>query len=197
MHVVKLLILCSLYVLHFAGAQLLSCSDVGCPTDSLNGISTCHVEDGSIRAAGISNFTTSLMAEPWTWTVAYTSPDLLSANVERRFYLGYPPQLALQAESNFQGCALFFIGSEAALKIEAGTCSDVLGDNCLADLTRSATELVTAFQKNSSTRLNCSAIAESLSNAAPSSCPVAGQWGNITAKGIANQGKTSNSAYSY
>ena len=170
-----------------ASAQLLSCTDINCPTDS--GLARCQVDNTTVTKLGVANFTSSLSPNPLTWTVGLAPAVFTDSTDQRRYYLGTPPELDLSNLADITGCALFFTGIEASLsfpglnsyqKITTDTCADALGSTCVSELTNQALNLV-ASSTNSS-NVQCFDIAQTLQSSPPLSCTKAGTWGNITAK---------------
>lgn len=177
-------------------AQLLSCAEIGCPTDSYTQ-STCEINNSRISTLGFTNFTTSLTTEPLSWTVGYeVDPTNVYGNgTDTRFYyLGTPPTLALNSVDSLSGCALYFTGIQGALSFApagssnltgdqlSGTCRDALGQTCVADLIKQSLRISDDLSGNGT--FQCSSLADALLGDPPSSCPTTGNtWGTILAKG--------------
>lgn len=167
-----------------AMAQLLNCAEVPqCPIP--NTLSQCRVDGRLMTAIGVGNFSSAISQSPLTWTVTYSMALDATAVDERRYYLGYPPELDIQALPSVSSCALFFTGIEAGLSFvkdgdtrqkgpTPGTCDDALGTTCVADLMKQAQGLATSNQ-------DCTTLAQMLQVAPPTSCTGAGNWGNIVA----------------
>lgn len=173
-----------------ARAQLLSCSDVDCPT---NGASArCQIENTTLTQIGVANFSSSLSPHPLTWTVGYTPESFTYSTNQRRYYLSTPQGLDLDTRTDVTGCGLFFTGVEAGLSFVkpdgtlqnlgtiSGTCTDALGSACVSNLTSQAREL--AANLTASGDFQCSDLARVLQGSPPESCTLAGTWGDITAK---------------
>ncbi|RMD41788.1 hypothetical protein DV735_g3302, partial [Chaetothyriales sp. CBS 134920] len=176
-----------------ASAQLLSCSEIDCPTET-GGLTRCNVDNTTLVKVGVANFSSSLSPTPLTWTVGL-APEIFTADGidQRRYYLGTPPELDLSTLTDITGCALFFVGIEASLvfpgmdqypyqKIATDTCADALGSTCVEELTNQTLNLVPSWIN--STNAQCSDLAQALQSSPPESCTSAGNWGNITAKAI-------------
>ena len=169
-----------------AMAQLLNCAEVPqCPME--NGLSKCRVDGRLMTAVGVGSFSSSLSQSNLTWTVTYSQKLNGTGVDERRYYLGYPPELDFQTLSPFSSCALFFTGIEAGLSFlgddytsqsqkgpTRDTCDDALGTTCVADLMQQAQGLAISNQ-------DCTTLAQTLQVAPPTSCTRAGNWGDIVA----------------
>lgn len=170
-------------------AQLLGCSQVQCPMNNI--LSNCRVEGTTFPLLGIANFSSSLSSNNLTWTVGYFGGATVNDTEHKRYFLGTPHDLNLNARTDFTGCALFFTGIEHSLQFPpdgtginegslSGTCAGVLGGTCVSDLTSQAHNL--AANLTSSGSLQCSDIAQALMSSPPVTCLSEGTWGNVTAK---------------
>lgn len=170
-------------------AQLLSCSEIQCPMDNV--FSECKVEGTKFPLLGVANFSSSLSPENLTWTVGYITAATINDTDQKRYFLGTPRGLDLNARTDLTGCALFFTGIESSLRFKSngsatsegslsGSCGDALGSICVSDLTNQARDLVA--NSTTSGELRCSDIAQALQSSPPGSCIRGGTWGNITAK---------------
>lgn len=183
---------CWIAVFTSAGrAQLLGCDSIGCPKDSSSN-DVCPIGSTTARAIGITNFTSSLNSDPFTWTVAFSSqisPSNSSVDLlERSYYLGTPPSLDLATETNVKGCGLFFedvVTRGDFSPSTAGTCSDLLGASCVSDLISQANKTLSQLLADEDTSFVCSKLAVQLRDNAPSSCTLdnVGQWGAIAVQG--------------
>lgn len=149
------------------------------------------------RIFGVSQFTTSLMTDPLSWTVGYVlgTPNNGANGADQRFYyLGTPRGLHLNLVSSLSGCALSFVGIGAGLSFVpfgaplvsdmnqvSGTCDDAMGASCVSDLVQQCQNYTNALNSNGT--FQCSSLAEMLKENPPVSRPTAGTWGDITVRG--------------
>lgn len=169
-----------------ASAQLLSCLDVHCPYSY--GLADCHIDNTTCTEIGVASFSSSLSPNALTWTVGWAPKVFTQSTDQRRYYLGTPQGLNLNARTDITGCAFFFTGVQAGLSFvkpngtsvdlgaESGTCADALGSTCVFDLMGQARDLAV------SPDFQCTNMAQELQSSPPQSCTKPGTWGNITAK---------------
>lgn len=133
-----LLLLCSI---HSAHAQIVGCEDpdISCPTkDNAARGGICSVDDGNIGTVSFSsNVSTSA---PLTWTMTQGDSEggtTMPPYAYRTFFLGYPPNVAFETVTSYEGCAMILSNVTSALQLPAGFddfenfgCPTVLGEAC-------------------------------------------------------------------
>ncbi len=166
-----------------AFAQLLSCSDVGCPPDSRLNDAWCEVDDEIISSIGVTSMNTSIHTEPLAWTVALSRGDLGPGDLttfHKEFYIGQPSSLNLKEIATISGCALMFTGATlqfapnltlSQMDDENGSCADALPAQCVTDLLSEAQNLVGKTELQSGSSMDCATLAQFLSARMPSTCP--------------------------
>lgn len=165
-------------------AELLGCDAVGCPVGEFR-TAQCKVGNATLRAVGITNFTTTIDTRPLTWTLGLQefrqagNDSQGNLALDRNFYLGTPPSFQLRGRT---GCALFFEGIAPNLTTtnkENFTCSDALNKDCVSDLIVQA-EASSQILSDSDF---CNSLRGSLISKPPSTCKlVKGEWGTIVAR---------------
>jgi hypothetical protein len=178
-------------------AQLVGCDAAECPLDQYNQ-PQCVIGNLTANEIGIANVSTSINAEPLTWTLSTSSStdptngsQLIFA---RSFYLGTPPSLDLQTSTTVQGCALFFEGISSNLAFplhdldtDVGTCSDALNATCANDLMSQANSILGIIMAGTNdTTTICQSLEARLRDNAPHTCSRVhnGSWGTITVRGL-------------
>ena len=176
-----------------AVAQLLSCSDVGCPPDSRLNDAYCQVDDKTMSSIGVAAMDTSLYTEPLAWTVAISRADAGPGDLttyHKEFYVGQPSSLNLKEIATVSGCALIFTGATlqfapnlalSQLDDENGSCADALPAECVNDLLSEAQNLVGTMEPESGNSMDCETLAQFLNARMPSTCPSSfGSTGEIS-----------------
>lgn len=153
----------------------------------------CEIGNSTLKAIGIANFTTSINPQPLAWTLGLheqcNSENRTQLILDRTCCLGTPPSLQL---ANVTGCALFFESIAARLTVpdsfdvtDIFTCSDVLSQSCVSDLTTRARTAANDLQRQVTERDSsdfCSNLSSSLHKTPPESCSSARDTrGRITA----------------
>lgn len=168
-------------------AQLLGCDAVGCPVDEYH-VAQCEVGNATLKAIGIANVTTTLDAQPLTWTLGLEELKTSNANAsfDRNYYLGVPSTVQL---NDTIGCALFFDGVSANLTATKGdeenfTCSRVFAESCVTDLITQAQsnygKIGTEIKAGADL---CDKLRDSLVDQPPKSCNgLQGSWGAISTR---------------
>lgn len=171
--------------------SIASCADFDCNT----GLSNCTIQDRSYNVAGSVEFASPLGDDTdltWTTGAVMTYPDGPEyPNLVKDYYLGTPPDLDLTSEggvNGFHGCAAFFVDSNASFPMdqEPGTCSDVIGSDCVSALMNRAAEATSNSTYSSADDL-CSSLREAFNSSSPpsecSAMTLGGEWGRIQFKG--------------
>lgn len=176
--------------------QIQGCDLVSCPLDQY-GRQYCPIGNITASNIGVTNFTTSLSPEPFTWTTTLSSSDIqrnhsLTA-YERGYLLGLPPSLDLESVKSLTGCALFFDGISSKLKFpgnftggDIGTCQDAMGSSCVADIQTQTRSILAHFATTAEAESSlCANLESALRDKPPTSCNFVqgGSWGSIHARG--------------
>lgn len=176
------------------GNAIGSCADVDCPpTGDDTTRAECRITDKVYGGIGLVSIPTTISQNDLTWTIAtqiyddIDQNDPVKRNIEKDFYLGTPPSLELAADSlPYKGCAVFLYNNSAEFpQNEAGTCSDVIGDECIgALLTQAKTIMAQPQNKSASVEQACQRLQMGLQNTFADPCrSVTGQtsWGQLHA----------------
>lgn len=153
----------------------LSCANVDCPVLDNTAISNCSVAGASYPVIGFTSIQ-SLSGSNVDWTVAVnqskTGNDSL---IHRAFYLGVESSDILESQGQ-SACSFFFTTSDDGplfydpMTSVSTDCTSRDGtgfsDQCISDLKSQANKLAT-----SNTAI-CNAIAQTLQDSPPSSCPL-------------------------
>ena len=161
-----------------------------CETDPQNGlVAECQLENITASNIGVTNMTTNLSPQPFTWTIGESENRSLSTiTVSRDFYLGTASSIDLEVQSLGPNCAIFFHGIAPVLHFPgpggvdqgqiSGSCEDALTAPCVSALQSQ----VAAFLATNTT-MDCSSLAAFLQSTPPLSCPAQnGGWGEVSGK---------------